>query len=150
MRQTLLTKITAPIIAIIYLVAVFGFDIHQCGDTDRVFIEPLFSGISCEDIHPGVECHHHCHCHHHHHDGGACHEEGESCLPEEDCHDSVECISITGDDQQTLSVPPFFMCAVLLQPCNSTRAAVSAPRHHEVPVKAPPRAYLLKLDILRV
>lgn len=75
-----------------YLLAVAGFDVHVCRDNGRIYIEPLYAGISCEDIHPSSPCHHHGH---------------ECCEDEEDCcTDEIAVLSITGDGSDcAVSVP---------------------------------------------
>lgn len=80
-----------------YLLSVLGFDVHSCGDNGRIYIEPLFAGISCENIHPDTPCHHHC-C-------GCC--DGE----EECCSDIIAVLDIAGDGSGvSVQVPaPDFM-----------------------------------------
>ena len=66
-----------------YLFTVAGFDVHRSCECGRLFIKPLFAGISCERIHPDVECpgEHEGHC-----------EDEEDC-----CTDSIYQILLTGE-----------------------------------------------------
>lgn len=82
-HKGLLTGIGAAIVLCLYLVTVTGFDVHSCGDNGRVYIEPLFAGISCSSIHPETPCHHH---------GHDCCKGDEEC-----CSDRIAILSITGD-----------------------------------------------------
>jgi len=71
-----------------YLLSVSGIDIHTDVHDDRSYVVPLFSGISCERIHPEDDCHC-CHIHKHLH---SC----ECELETEDCSDKICTTDITG------------------------------------------------------
>lgn len=89
----------AAVIAIAYMVGVFGFDIHRSEDSHRTYIIPLWGGISCERIHPDAPCHHH---------------GDEECGGHEDCcHDSVNILDLTGTAlSDAVTVP---LCSAQLQ-----------------------------------
>lgn len=126
-------------LVIAYAVAVFGFDVHVCSDTDHPYVEPLFAGISCEDIHPDVACHHH-HC-------GCC----EGCSEEHGgCEDTISCLSITGMDVEPVSIAPVFaVLPAMLQPVCADAQPARQCAFRLRSIKAPPRDCLISLCVLR-
>ena len=95
MKANIFTKTASVLVAIWYLIAVVGFDIHNCSDNGRVYIEPLIAGISCDDIHPDTPC-----------GCGHCHEAGCHCHEDEDCcSDTIEYLQLSGDNTQISYVP---------------------------------------------
>ena len=72
-------SVSAILLAVWYLCAIVGFDIHTDHLHGRVYVVPMFAGLSCEAIHPEEACH--------------CHVSGE-CDEDEDCSNEMEYISI--------------------------------------------------------
>jgi len=101
MTAKVLIRIQALVFLLFYMMAVSGFDVHRCSDDGHVYVEPLFLGISCHDIHPDSSC---CHCSHCESDAQEEHhgcEEDETC-----CSDVIGVLTLSGvDNQYVLSVP---------------------------------------------
>lgn len=46
-------KPSAFVVALLYLVGVFGFDVHWSEDSRQTYIVPLFAGIECNNSQTG-------------------------------------------------------------------------------------------------
>lgn len=121
-----------------YLLSVLGFDVHYCGDNGRIYVEPLFAGISCERIHPDSPCHDHCRC-----DGD-----------EECCSDTIAVLDIAGDGSGvSVQVPaPDQMPAIApssISVYSNPSAYAGSGRIYSYP-PGPPNGRLSLLCVLRV
>lgn len=97
LRNRLIMKLFAALLAVWYVASVVGFDVHYCGDNGRVYVESLLASHDCEDIHPDAPCAHHHDCCDHHSD--AC---SSSCEDDEDCcTDVIEVLQISGEDHSS-------------------------------------------------
>lgn len=131
-------RISAILCVLLYLAAVVGFDVHFCGDDGRVYVEPLFAGISCETIHPDSPCHHF--------DCGCC-DGDEDC-----CSDSIAILQLTGDGSDcAVVVPgPFAVQAALLPELTSVPVRIAALKIRASNPHDPPPPALSRLCVLRV
>ena len=155
MRFNGLIKFASALFLAVYLAAVAGFDIHNCSDNGKVYFEPLFAGISCEDIHPDTPCHHH------HHDCDcpeSCHcdecEECCGCDEDEDCcSDCIGILTFCGENHSyfpSLSFVAAFQ-ALVADPaasvCDASSRLVSSTRDLS---SRPPGDILFRNCVLRV
>ncbi|MBR1575202.1 MAG: hypothetical protein IJ654_01995 [Bacteroidales bacterium] len=69
----LFSAVPALLLAVWYLLAVSGLDVHCDNEHGRTYVVFGAAGIDCEHIHPEVHCHDHA--------AGA----GDRCLADEDC-----------------------------------------------------------------
>lgn len=106
-KRSLIIKLLAVPMVIVYMMAVIGFDIHSCSDNGSVYVESLLSPFHC---HP-----HDCHCSCH--EEGCCHHERtyEACghFSEKDCcSDVLGVLNVCSDEQQYACVPPCIVVPV--------------------------------------
>lgn len=106
-------KSAAVLLTAWYLFAVTGFDIHRCSCSGMTYIEPLFAGISCNEIHPDFHC-----CHHNETEEHSCHGKCEHCSGYQDkdgcCTDEIEVIILSGFETGQDCVPHFSAPSVIL------------------------------------
>jgi len=126
-----------------YLLSVSGIDIHTDTHDGRSYVVPLFSGISCERIHPEDDCHC-CHIHHH---LRSC----ECGLDEqEDCSDRICVVDISGFNVMQLHCPAAGVAEVapaLFPPIHDAPSHVGC---RPVLSCGPPPDILLQICTLRV
>ena len=140
-------RLLSVAVMVMYMFTVIGFDVHMSSESGRAYLEPLFAGISCEDIHPDYPCHHcdgHC-CGGHDCDGGE-----DSCLEDEDCcSDNIGVLTLTGTDHQS---DDFHAPAVTAVAVMAPSQVLSRPDFSRLPgaFRAPPRSALSRFCILRV
>ena len=119
-------RLVSALLAVWYMVAVVGIDIHHDGHENHTYVVPLLVGTSCSVIHPGVDCS--CHHHHHHHDI-CCENEAEGPQWDDCCTNEVEVVSLSGEDRQPLVLAAFvklFSTVLLPEPdfvCCSVRSS---------------------------
>ena len=135
------STVSAVLLAVWYLLAVSGLDVHHDNEHGRTYVVCSLSGCDCEHIHPEAQCHDH--------DDGS---DGECLADEECCSDDFEAVLSLSDSQgeglQDLSAP----CVVLsgLLPGFSAPATVLEARDFRGLAPPPdPVGYFLKLSVLR-
>ena len=140
-------RILSFAVMVMYVFTVIGFDVHMSSESGKAYFEPLYAGISCEDIHPDHPCHHcgdHC-CGVHDCDGG---EDG--CLEDEVCcSDNIGVLTLTGTDHQSCDfLAPAVTALAVITPAQGL-SGMAFPVHSGV-FRAPPRSALSRFCILRV
>jgi len=130
-------QIFSALLTAVYLLAEVGFDVHCDNQRNRTYLVPLFSGISCEEIHPEHPCHHH------HHEGCEAHED---C-----CTNTIEYLQASVEQSECISLPD----CPSLELCTDYPQSAAYPAGYAVsegfkPSPSPPRLQLRRLCILRV
>lgn len=132
---------SAGLLAVWYLLAVSGVDVHRDMEHGRTYVVCCLSGYDCERIHPECQCHDH--------DGP----EGE-CMDGEDCcsDDFWTVLSLTDGTapaQPDLPAPVVSLQAVLpFEADRTSSASIRVSRTHSPPPD--PATSFIKLLVLRV
>lgn len=90
----IITKVTAVLLIVWYLMSIIGFGVHTCSGSGRSFVVSFVEGLSCEDIHPEHHC---CKVSCCSHSQSCCDEDGSLCLKSESCCSSdYQVLALTG------------------------------------------------------
>lgn len=113
-----LKSIAAFFVALWYLFATVGFDIHRSSDSGDAYIVPLLQDISCGSIHPEAPC-----CHEHHEDCDG----HDGCDDDEDCcSDTLERLSSVCDVSSSTQAPAPLALQACTVPLTGDRTAFCA------------------------
>ena len=134
------SALPAALLAVWYLLAVTGLDVHADSEHGRTYVVSSVSGGDCEHIHPEYHCH----------DGEA--SEGE-CLAGEECCSDVFSAVLSLTDREDSADSDFVVPFVEI-PCFWGMAALVPGRTalsvlHGVSPPPDPGRYLSKLSVLR-
>ena len=139
-RIRLFQVLPALLLAVWYLFAVTGIDVHRDAEHGRTYVVSGLSGCDCERIHPE----HHCH------DSAT---EGECLEGEECCSDDFEAVLALGETEEAgldLSVPvSAFPVPELFAQAVPTQGSFSMVRC-EGPPPLEPAAAFIELCVLRI
>lgn len=90
----IITKITAVLLVVWYLMSIIGFGVHTCSGSGKSFVVSFVEGLSCEDIHPEHHCSKESCCHHSH---SCCNEDSSLCLKSKSCcSNDYQVLALTG------------------------------------------------------
>ena len=96
-----MTKVTALMLIVWYLMSIIGFGVHTCNGSGKSFVVSFVEGFSCEDIHPEHHCSKSSCCGHSH---GCCDADDMLSLKSKSCCSSeYQMLALTGtiSDEKT-------------------------------------------------